>query len=214
MSTILIIGEPGTGKTRMIYKYLSEFDKALWITTTRSADFVRKDVEKTFKDIDLWIVDTHTWQRKPTHTQKDLIVSNPLNLNEVSLAIGKALDNLKSDYFLAFDSISGLLLYHPPQKLIHFLRNIVVRVESEGGSGIFTLVKNAHDVHTETSVSLIFSDIIELVRKWNEEKVKRFVKIIRASEYVPVDLVEFNITENGIQLPDVIDSYLRRKLKI
>jgi len=141
MSTILIIGEPGTGKTRMIYKYLSEFDKALWITTTRSADFVRKDVEKTFKDIDLWIVDTHTWQRKPTHTQKDLIVSNPLNLNEVSLAIGKALDNLKSDYFLAFDSISGLLLYHPPQKLIHFLRNIVVRVESEGGSGIFTLVK-------------------------------------------------------------------------
>jgi len=63
-------------------------------------------------------------------------------------------------------------------------------------------------------VSLIFSDIIELVRKWNEEKVKRFVKIIRASEYVPVDLVEFNITENGIQLPDVIDSYLRRKLKI
>ena len=214
MSTILIIGEPGTGKTRLIYKYLGEFNKVLWITTTKSADIVRKEIEATFKGINLWIVDTHTWQRRPTHTTKDLIVSNPLNLNEVSLAIGKALDNLKSNYFLAFDSISGLLLYHPPQKLIHFLRNIVVRVESENSCGIFTLVKNAHDIHTETSVSLIFSDIMELERQWVDGKVKRFLKIIRASEYVPVDMSEFKITENGIELPDVIDAYIRRKLGI
>jgi len=198
----------------MIYKYLSEFDKALWITTTRSADIVRREVEAAFESLDLWIVDTHTWQRRPTHTSKDLIVSNPLNLNEVSLAIGKALDNLKSNYFLAFDSISGLLLYHPPQKLIHFLRNIVVRIESENSCGIFTLVKNAHDIHTETSVSLIFSDIIELEREWVNDKVRRFLKIIRASEFVPVDMSEFKITENGIELPQEIDSYIRRKLRI
>ncbi len=214
MGTILIIGGPGTGKTRFIFRYLKEFQKILWVTTIRSAEDVRREIENEVGERDLWIVDTHTWQRREGHTEKDIIIGNPLNLNEVSLGIGKALNALKSDYLLAFDSISGLLLYHPPQKIIHLLRNTVVRIEGDGGSGIFTLVEQAHDIHTEISVSLIFNNIIYLERQFEFNKARRLIKIIKASEYIEPDVAEFKIARDGIELPRSIDEFVAKQLRL
>ncbi len=211
MGDVLVIGEPGTGKTRFIFRFLQEFDKVVWITTIRSAEVIRRTVESNF-DVDLWIVDTHTWVRRPTHTEKDVIVSNPINLNEVSLAIGRVLDLVGGKYLLAFDSISGLLLYHATQRVVHFLRNLLVRVESDKAAGIFTLVKNAHDLHTETSVSLMFSNIIELERKF-EGKVTRYVKLVKTFGYVEPEFAEFTIDSDGIHLPKPIEMFVREQLK-
>jgi|Deesub1362A_J573_1020465.scaffolds.fasta_scaffold00075_62 KaiC/GvpD/RAD55 family RecA-like ATPase len=212
MGNILVIGDPGSGKTRLIFKYISDYDKIVWVTTIKSAERVRKELGQ-FNFRELWVVDTHTWQRRATHTKYDVVVSNPLNLNEVSLSVGKVLDNVKRDYFLAFDSISGLLLYHHAPKVIQFLRNLVVRLESEGGRGIFTLVKNAHDVHTETSVSLIFNNILQLERIFDGESVKRLVKVIRASRYIEPEISEFKIASNGIELNPSLDAFIKEELK-
>jgi len=212
MGNILVIGDPGSGKTRLIFRYISDYDKIVWVTTIKSAEKVRKDLSH-FNFKELWVVDTHTWQRRATHTKYDVVVSNPLNLNEVSLSVGKVLDNVKRDYFLAFDSISGLLLYHHAPKVIQFLRNLVVRLESEGGRGIFTLVKNAHDMHTETSVSLIFNNIIQLERIFNGESVRRLVKVVRASKYIEPEISEFRITSNGIELDPSLDAFIKDELK-
>ena len=212
MGSLLIIGSPGTGKTRLILKYLMSFDRVLWISTTESAPNVRKKI-RNFEG-ELWVVDTHTWDQKIEVTPRDVIVNNPLNLNEVSIAIGKALDSLKKSYFIAFDSISGLLLYHSPQKVIHFLRNIVVRMISDNGSGIFTLVKNAHDVHTETSISLVFNNILELERIFNAEEVKRLIKVIRASSYVEREIGEFKMIRDDLLIPEEFDIFIKSQLLI
>ncbi|WP_456478536.1 RAD55 family ATPase [Geoglobus ahangari] len=212
MGSILLMGSPGTGKTRLILKYLSYYDKALWVSTTESAPDVRRKLVDF--DGELWVVDTHTWDQKVEVERRDIIVSNPMNLNEVSIAIGKALDSLGDEYFIAFDSISGLLLYHTPQKVIHFLRNIVVRMNTDNGAGIFTLVKNAHDVHVETSISLVFHNIIELERVFNGENVKRFIKIIRASQYVEKEVAEIRIVENDVAVPKVFDRFIKQQLNI
>lgn len=212
MGSILLIGSPGTGKTRLILKYLKYYNKALWVSTTESAPDVRKKLDNYSGD--LWVVDTHTWDQKVNVTSKDIIVSNPMNLNEVSIAIGRALDNLKEGYFIAFDSISGLLLYHTPQKVIHFLRNIVVRMNSDGGGGIFTLVKNAHDIHAETSISLIFHNIVELERIFNHNNVRRLIKIIRASEYIEKEIDELKLVKNDLIISDELDRFIRSQLSI
>ncbi|MBE8538516.1 DUF7504 family protein [Geoglobus acetivorans] len=212
MGSILLIGEPGTGKTRLILKYMKYFDRVLWISTTESAPTVRRKFNNHNSNI--WIVDTHTWDQQVKTTPQDIIVNNPLNLNEVSIAIGKALDNLKKDYFVVFDSISGLLLYHTPQKIIHFLRNIVVRMESDGSSGIFTLVKNAHDVQTQTSITLVFQNIVELERQINSDSVRRLIKIVRASQYVESEIGEMKITKDDVAIPDVLDQFIKAQLGI
>ncbi len=211
MGDVLVIGEPGTGKTRFVFRFLPEFDKVVWITTIRSAEVIRRSIESNF-DLDLWIIDTHTWVRRPTHKEKDVIVSNPINLNEVSLAIGRVLDLVGERYLLAFDSISGLLLYHATQRVVHFLRNLLVRIESDKAAGIFTLVKNAHDLHTETSVSLMFSNIIELERRF-EGGVTRYVKLVKTFGYVEPEFAEFTIDSKGIHLPKPIEDFVRKQLK-
>lgn len=212
MGSMLLIGSPGTGKTRLILKYLKYYKRALWVATTESAPDVRKKLDDF--DGELWVVDTHTWDQKVDVEERDIIVSNPMNLNEVSIAIGKALDSLKRDYFIAFDSISGLLLYHTPPKVIHFLRNIVVRMNTDNGSGIFTLVKNAHDVHTETSISLVFQNIIELDRVFNGDNVKRYIRIIRASQYVEKEVAEFKFVKNDVVIPEDFDRFIKNQLNI
>ncbi len=211
MGDVLIIGEPGTGKTRVIFNFLPDFKKVIWVTTIKSAEIIRRSIEPHF-DVDLWVVDTHTWVRRPSHTEKDIIVSNPINLNEVSLAIGRVLDLVGSRYLLAFDSISGLLLYHATQRVVHFLRNILVRIESDKASGIFTLVKNAHDVYTETSVSLMFSNIIELERRF-DDGVKRYIKLIKTFGYIEPEFSEFTLDAEGIHLPKPIEEFIRDQLK-
>ncbi len=211
MGDVLIIGEPGTGKTRTIFKFLPDFKKIVWVTTIKSAEVIRRSVESKFK-VDLWVVDTHTWVRRHTHTEKDVIVSNPINLNEVSLAIGRVLDLVGEGYLLAFDSISGLLLYHATQRVVHFLRNLLVRIESDRASGIFTLVKNAHDIYTETSVSMMFSNIIELERRF-DSGVKRYIKLLKTFGYIEPEFAEFTIDSEGIHIPKPIEDFIREQLK-
>ncbi len=179
MSILLLIGEPGSGKCRMIKSIINDFDKILWITTTSSAEFVRRSVGS-----DVWIIDVFTWIRRKTHTDRDIVVTNPINLNEVSLAIGKALEEFKENYLLVLNSISGLLIYHTPQKILHFLRNLIVRIENEKSSGVFTIVKDAHEKTVENSVAMMFPSIALL-----EGGGVRFVKTI-----VPIEsnYLEFN----------------------
>ena len=182
MTHILIIGPPGTGKRKYLEEIAVEFDNVVWVTTLSSAYFVRKRLGRK----NIWIIDTYTWGKKESEEERDIIVSNPLNLNEVSLAINKVLDSIEGKYLLVMDSISGLLVCHTPQRILHFLRALLVRIEKERSSGIFTLIKDAHEKTVEVSISMYFPTIIE-----TREDGK--VRIIKSS--IPLDKSEFNAEE-------------------
>lgn len=211
MGDLLLIGEPGTGKTLLIKNLLALdfFKKVVWVTTVRTSKVVRNLITDTFNG-ELWVVDIYTRTGRKNLDDRDVIVRNPLNLNEVSLAIGNALDNVEDDYIFILDSISGLLLYHSTQQVIHILRNILLRIEEDDAAAIFTLVKNAHDIHTETSISLLFLNVIELDREFlkNEKSVKRYIKIIKAFKYVTPEVTEFTIDKDKIILPKHIQEFI------
>lgn len=211
MGDLLLIGEPGTGKTLLIKNLLALdfFKKVVWVTTVRTSKVVRNLITDTFNG-ELWVVDIYTRAGRKNLDDRDVIVRNPLNLNEVSLAIGNALDNVEDDYIFILDSISGLLLYHSTQQVIHILRNILLRIEEDNAAAIFTLVKNAHDIHTETSISLLFLNVIELDREFlkNEKSVKRYIKIIKAFKYVTPEVTEFTIDKDKIILPKHIQEFI------
>ena len=167
MAYLLISGAPGSGKCKLLESIIDEFEHVVWITTFTSAEFVRKRLKRD----DVWIIDTFTWGRKKCVCERDIVVANPLNLNEVSLAVAKVLDKINDEYLLVMNSISGLLIYHSYQRLIHFLRTILVRIESENATGAFTIVKDAHEKSVEISISMFFPNIVEL-----EGNIMRVIK--------------------------------------
>ena len=211
MGDLLLIGEPGTGKTLLIKNIIESnfFKKVVWVTTVRPYKVVRKFIANTF-DGELWVIDVCTRTRRGNLGCKDIVVINPLNLNEISLAIGNVLDNVVDDYIFVLDSISGLLLYHSTQQVTHILRNILGRIEEDDAAAIFTLVKNAHDIHTEIAISLLFLNIIELSRViiTYKKDVKRYIKIIKASKYVSPEVSEFTIDKGKIILPQPIKEFI------
>jgi KaiC/GvpD/RAD55 family RecA-like ATPase len=182
MTHVLINGAPGTGKCKLLEAVAEEFDNVIWITTLSSAEFVRKKLGRE----DIWIIDTFTWGKKPTDESRDVIVSNPLNLNEVSLAINNVLDSLNNRYLLVMNSISGLLIYHTYQRILHFLRAILVRVEKEKSHSVFSLVKDAHEKSVEVSISMFFPNIVETDEYGG-------IKVIKSS--LPLEKNEFNAAQ-------------------
>ncbi len=210
-SNLLVKGEPGTGKTRLIHHLIKDCKKVVWISTLKSAEKVRSEFSRS---LDLYIVDTHTWQRRPAHTERDVVIKNPMNLNDVSLAINKTIEMAGKNFCLVFDSLSGLLLYHKVGSLIHLLRGMLVKLENVDGSGIFALTKNAHKLNVEVSLSMIFDNVIELEREYSSNGVKRSINIIKVSRYLSYSQVDFRIEREGIVFDSPIDRELRDILGI
>ncbi|MET1123649.1 MAG: hypothetical protein ABWW66_00095 [Archaeoglobaceae archaeon] len=174
---VLLSGLPGSGKCRLIESVLNNFDEVIWITTLTSASFVKKRVKRN-----IWILDTITWGRSSVDDR--VIVSNPINLNEVSLAISKILEKIDGRYLVVLNSISGLLIYHPHQKLVNFLRTVMGRIEAEDGRGIFTLVKGAQERSVEIAVLMFFPNVLE---------VEGRIRVLKSA--VPMEKNEFEFEE-------------------
>ena len=207
MGEILLSGVPGAGKTILLKKIIRDFKNVIWVTTTRSARALRK----ILMNDEIWIIDTHTWAHVKFHP-RDIVISNPLNLNEVNLGISRLLDSMNGKSLVILDSLTGLLLYHNLQRVIHFLRSALVKMEEKDASGIFTLVKNAHDIHTETSMYAFFPVVIELLRE-DDGETKRFIRVVKATEYVEPSFGEVKVVKDDIILPDHIMEYILKVLK-
>lgn len=177
MTHVLISGPPGTRKCKLLEEVVNEFENVVWITTLSSAKFVRKKLGRD----DIWIIDTFTWG-KVERGERDIVVSNPLNLNEVSLAVNRTLDKIDGKYLLIMNTISGLLIYHSYTRLLHMIRTLLVRVESEKSHSIFSLVKYAHEKSIEVSISMFFPNILETD--------PNFIRVIKSS--VPLEKNEFD----------------------
>jgi len=204
---MLISGEPGAGKTLLLMKLMKEFDNVVWVITTRSA----KSLRKILKSDDVWIIDAYTGINVRFHP-RDLVVCNPLNLNEINLEISQVLDQIKGETLVIVDSITGLLLYQNLQRVVQFIRSALVKVEEKDASCVFTLVKRAHDLQTEMSLYAMFPTVIELLKEDNKE-TRRFVRVVKAIEYVEPSFREFKIVKDNIILPDHIVEYIMKVLK-
>ena len=204
---MLISGEPGAGKTLLLMKLMKELDNVVWVTTTRSA----KSLRKILKSDDVWIIDAYTGINVRFHP-RDLVVCNPLNLNEINLEISQVLDQIKGETLVIVDSITGLLLYQNLQRVVQFIRSALVKVEEKDASCVFTLVKRAHDLQTEMSLYAMFPTVIELLKEDNKE-TRRFVRVVKAIEYVEPSFREFKIVKDNIILPDHIVEYIMKVLK-
>ncbi|MCS7121267.1 MAG: hypothetical protein NZ895_01505 [Archaeoglobaceae archaeon] len=163
---LLLLGPTGSGKCKLIGSVLQDFEKVIWISTVASARLVRKMLKK-----EVWIIDVLGYRN-----EKNVLVSNPISLSEIGVALSKVVENVGKNYLLVFNSISGLLMHHPHQKVLPFLKNIIARIDYDDSYGIFTLVKGSQSVEAENSILMLFPNIIEI------EKNLKILKTIHPFE--------------------------------
>jgi len=158
MAYILLSGYPGAGKCKILKEIAADFENVVWITTTYSIENVRNGLKR-----DAWVIDAFSWGMKGLKAgERDVVVSNPTNLNEVSLSFSKVPEKIKGDYLLILNSISGLAVYQPLPKILNLLRSLIVKVEKDGAKAIFTIVKGAQERGFEISLMMFFPNIAEI----------------------------------------------------
>ncbi len=164
MAYILLSGYPGAGKCKILKEIAADFENVVWITTTYSIENVRNGLKR-----EAWVIDAFSWGMKGLNSgERDVVVPNPTNLNEVSLSFSKVLEKIAGDYLLILNSISGLAVYQPLPKILNLLRSLIVKVEKDDAKAIFTIVKGAQERGFEISMMMFFPNIAEI----EDEKLK------------------------------------------
>lgn len=158
MSYLLLTGSPGVGKCKLLEKIVNDFENVVWISTIYSIEKVRERIGKR-----PWIIDAFSWGMREIKSEKELVVANPTNMNEISLAVSKVLQNIHGDYILILNSISGLAVYQPFAKVINLLRVLVMKIENDKARAVFTLVSGAQDRQFEIGTMMFFPNIVELL---------------------------------------------------
>ena len=205
-NSILLSGEPGVGKIVLLLKLIRSFNDVIWVTTVRSARMVRQITKRD----DIWIIDAFSWI---SSHPKDVVIGDVHDLNKLSLNINSILDSVGNDEcLLVFDSISGLLTYHPIQKVMQFLKSLLVRTEGKYGS-VFTFIKNAHDRQTELTIYMLFPSVVELIRVYKDFELRMFVRIVKSVGYINPNFAEFKIMKDDILLPKHVEEYIFKQLR-
>lgn len=158
MGCILLSGYPGVGKCKVLKQIADGFENVIWITTTYSIETTREGLKER-----AWVIDAFSCGMKGLRESKwDLIVPNPTNLNEISLAFSKVLEKISGDYLLVLNSISGLAVYQPLQKILNLLKTLILKVERDNAKAVFTSVKGAQDRAFEINLMMLFNNIVEI----------------------------------------------------
>ena len=103
---------------------------------------------------------------KVENTDDCYFVSSPQALTELSIVINEFLQH-KFDYII-FDSLTTLLIYHRAEEpIIRFISNIVHKIKSHGGKGIFYILDiKKHKLLMDGS-SMVVDKTIDLGDTWD-----------------------------------------------
>ncbi|MCS7144272.1 MAG: hypothetical protein NZ879_04555 [Archaeoglobaceae archaeon] len=158
MSYILLSGYPGVGKCKILQEIAKDFENVIWITTTYSISNVRKKLKK-----DAWVIDAFSWGMGELKVgERDFIIPNPTNLNEISLSFSKVLEKIRGEYILILNSISGLGVYQPLPRILNLLRALIIKIEKDDAKAVFTIVKGSQERSFEISLMMLFPEIAEI----------------------------------------------------
>ncbi|MFB6204115.1 MAG: RAD55 family ATPase [Candidatus Nanohaloarchaea archaeon] len=169
-STVIIMGDEGTGKeaivNKFIYEGLENGDEAMYFTLDDSPEGVEEDAEYygwDFSEYDdnIVFVDGYSWQAGGSDSK--FALEGLSDLNQMNMTFTDALNELGDDEKrVAMDSASTLLLYTDATSAVKFLQVVGAKSAGSGGCLLITLEEGMHDDQTISTVSHVADGVIKL----------------------------------------------------
>ncbi len=211
-SNILVIGEPGCGKTifslQIIANGLQAGEPALFITTDSPPAEIRQQLESLGCNISLYesknmvrFVDCYSWtlgiEQARTTSQTEYIVPGPADLNQLSVAISRARNDIwkpEANIRIFFKSISTLLLHNNPKIVFRFLQVINARAKASDSISFLLVEEGMH----EKNVIITLEHLTDGTIEFKIENGQKYLRIPRMSFGKAIyNWILFDIAEKG-----------------
>jgi len=124
-----------------------------------------------------------------------------MNLNEVSIAISKAGENMNR-FTLLISVIPELLLIHGLEKTYLFLLNTIWKIQNQGGRTLALITKGAQGRREEIMMSRPFTMVFRLKKNLVENSWKR--ELIVETPYASEEVTEVEVSGYKVNIPDSI----------
>jgi KaiC/GvpD/RAD55 family RecA-like ATPase len=214
-TSIVLVGPPGTGKTcfclRLVAEALHSGHDALYLSTENTPSTIAahaRDLHllssSTSGKAKLQFVDAYSWRigmrRDPLTAAA---VSNPGNLNEVSLILTDHARTLALGSVVVIDSLSGLCLTTPEEERVRMFVHILgQRISAANKRVVFVLEQNAHEDKLVVSLRALVHGTF--FTKTSEDADGRLHWFVRAYSLVGAttrtEWFELTVGRQGLQL--------------
>ncbi len=190
---VLLISDPGYEGSSFLFHLASKLSSEIvWIASEPPAllNTIIKSYNYSGK---LCIATPKQW--------KGYNFVNLMNLNEVSIAISKAGENMNR-FTLIISVIPELLLIHGLEKTYLFMLNTIWKIQNQGGFTLALLTKGAQGRREEIMMSRPFTMVLRLKKRLVEDNWKR--ELIVESPYSGRDVSVVDVSEYRVEVPDSV----------
>ena len=187
-SLILMIGESGTAKEDLAYRYIEDgLEKGETVlvilyahSSTDYIDTLNKNeinAEKYIKSGNLNFIDALSFRsipkEKPPNTimlenASDLLTLS-VTINDISLKTAKLR--------VVFDQLSLLMLYNSPMQVLNFLQTLASRIRQRNQSSLLLLDTGVIEDHIENTLHTIVDMVVETKRTDEASGTQQLVRI-------------------------------------
>jgi KaiC/GvpD/RAD55 family RecA-like ATPase len=176
-SSTLLYGPPGNGKRPFCLQFLAEGlrlgDSEVMVVSNESV----QDAIESFEDLgcslsgstaggkyDLEFVDCYSWriEEVPYPKMSGNVVKSSMDINHVSLAVAKAIEELKPNKSvrITLDLLSPLLMTASPQSVYRLGELLTAELKKKGATSMFMLTEGMHDQQTVASLQQLLDNVI------------------------------------------------------
>ncbi len=200
---ILLISDPGYEGSSFLFNLASQLSSNIvWIASEPPAMLQAIVKSYRFKG-KLCIATPKQWE--------GYNFVNLMNLNEVSIAISKAGENMNR-FTLLISVIPELLLIHGLEKTYLFLLNTIWKIQNQGGRTLALITKGAQGRREEIMMSRPFTMVFRLKKNLVENSWKR--ELIVESPYASREVTEVEVDGYRVNIPDSVTEVLASMKKL
>lgn len=216
-ASLLLLGPSGIGKTIFCKQFLHNGliigEPCIYVSTDESPEEITRsmksfgfDLESYEKDGMFRIIDCYSW-KLGGKASSGQVVTNPADLATISIAIDKAIRDLKN-IRLVLDSITGLsaICNHNVTVFSKFFQIVAARIRLINGNAIFTAAPEAHSHQFLSFLRLTFDGTLEMKEDESGKEIKRLLRVfsLRGAKH-KTHWTPFEITEKGIIVKNEVE---------
>lgn len=180
-----VMGPPGVGKTIFCQSLLREAARlgltCLYAVTNSPLQVVRdqlrvQGVPPQERPDQIIYVDMYSWVLGERSTER-FQIDNAMDMAGMSVVLSSAAETVGDKAFIAFDSLSTLLVYNSEALTVRFLRSHLARMKKHGNIGVYAVETGIHSDSFYNEVKADFDSVIEMKLEEADGELRRAVRV-------------------------------------